>query len=130
MDKRIVVSLWAIGLVLAVAGSGSAGERSVLRPPTTLSGVLRNAAEGPIAGLGTFGSATSGGTSVNVKVDAASTGGQHIPGIAVGPNRDVYVVWTAPVGPSVFVTQTATKVFAGMAEAVAFFKTEYAPAGT
>ncbi|MBE0536835.1 MAG: AAA family ATPase [Phycisphaerae bacterium] len=40
--------------------------------------------------------------------------------------KDAYVVWTAPAGPSVFVTQTATKVFSGMDEAVAFFKTEYA----
>ncbi len=44
--------------------------------------------------------------------------------------KDVYVVWTAPAGPSVFVTQTATKVFASMAEAVAFFKAEYAMAET
>jgi adenylate kinase len=44
--------------------------------------------------------------------------------------KDVYVVWTAPAGPSVFVTQTATRVFWTMAEAVEFFKAEYAMAET
>ncbi len=44
--------------------------------------------------------------------------------------KDVYVVWTAPAAPSVFVTQTATKVFSTMAEAAAFFKAEYAMAET
>ena len=94
MGKGIAVSLCAIGLVLAVTGSGSAGGRSALRPPTKLSSMLPLSARGFLPAAGTFGSATSGGTSVNVKVDPASTGGQHIPGIAVGPNRDVYVVWT------------------------------------
>ena len=36
--------------------------------------------------------------------------------------KEVYVIWTARQTPSVFVTQTATKVFASMAGAVAFFK--------
>jgi len=47
--------------------------------------------------------------------------------------KDVYVIWTPRANPSVFVTQTATKVFAGAAEAVEFFEKEFArpdPAAT
>jgi len=33
-----------------------------------------------------------------------------------------YVIWPAKQRPSVFVTQTATKVFAGINEAVEFFQ--------
>ncbi|UCC98285.1 MAG: AAA family ATPase [Phycisphaerales bacterium] len=36
--------------------------------------------------------------------------------------KDVYVIWTAKQSPSVFVTQTATRVFSHVAEAVDFFK--------
>jgi len=36
--------------------------------------------------------------------------------------KEVYVIWTAKQNPSVFVTQTATKVFSRLAEAVEFFK--------
>jgi adenylate kinase len=36
--------------------------------------------------------------------------------------KEVYVIWNAEQRPSVFVTQTATKVFANTDEAVAFFK--------
>ncbi len=36
--------------------------------------------------------------------------------------KEVYVIWTAKQNPSVFVTQTATKVFSGTDEAVDFFK--------
>ena len=36
--------------------------------------------------------------------------------------KDVYIIWTAKQSPSVFVTQTATKVFDGVAGAVDFFK--------
>ena len=36
--------------------------------------------------------------------------------------KEVYVIWTAKQNPSVFVTQTATKVFGDVAEAVEFFK--------
>jgi hypothetical protein len=36
--------------------------------------------------------------------------------------KEVYVIWTAKQTPSVFVTQTATKVFSNLTEAVAFFK--------
>jgi len=36
--------------------------------------------------------------------------------------KDVYVIWTAEQSPSVFVTQTATKVFGSVSEAVEFFK--------
>ncbi len=36
--------------------------------------------------------------------------------------KEVYVIWPARAGPSVFVTQTATKVFAGIDEAMKFFK--------
>ncbi|MCH7559711.1 MAG: hypothetical protein IIB56_19980, partial [Planctomycetes bacterium] len=36
--------------------------------------------------------------------------------------KEVYVIWTAKQNPSVFVTQTATKVFNNMADAVEFFK--------
>jgi len=40
--------------------------------------------------------------------------------------KEVYVIWTAKQRPSVFVTQTATKVFADSDSAVAFFeKKEY-----
>jgi len=35
--------------------------------------------------------------------------------------KDVYVIWPAPCDPSVFVTQTATKVFKGIDEATDFF---------
>jgi len=42
--------------------------------------------------------------------------------------KDVYVIWTAPHTPSVFVTQTATKVFARVEEAVEYFgKKGYVP---
>jgi len=37
--------------------------------------------------------------------------------------KEVYVIWAAKQTPSVFITQTATKVFADTAEAVEFFKT-------
>ena len=36
--------------------------------------------------------------------------------------RQVYVVWTPKVNPSVFVTQTATEVFADTQQAIDFFK--------
>jgi adenylate kinase len=36
--------------------------------------------------------------------------------------KEVYVIWTAKQAPSVFVTQTATKVFNTVAEAMEFFK--------
>jgi hypothetical protein len=36
--------------------------------------------------------------------------------------KEVYVIWTAKQRPSVFVTQTATKVFANTDNAVEFFK--------
>jgi hypothetical protein len=36
--------------------------------------------------------------------------------------KEVYVIWTAKQMPSVFVTQTATKVFNSLAEAVEFFR--------
>jgi adenylate kinase len=36
--------------------------------------------------------------------------------------KEVYVIWTAKQRPSVFITQTATKVFDSVAEAVTFFK--------
>jgi len=36
--------------------------------------------------------------------------------------KEVYVIWTAEQTPSVFVTQTATKVFGNVADAVDFFK--------
>jgi nucleoside 2-deoxyribosyltransferase len=39
--------------------------------------------------------------------------------------KEVYVIWTAKQNPSVFVTQTATKVFSRAAEAADFFKKEY-----
>ncbi|MDD5065152.1 MAG: AAA family ATPase [Phycisphaerae bacterium] len=36
--------------------------------------------------------------------------------------KEVYVIWPAKQAPSVFITQTATKVFNGMDEAATFFK--------
>jgi len=36
--------------------------------------------------------------------------------------KEVYVIWTAKQKPSVFITQTATKVFTGMDSTVQFFK--------
>jgi hypothetical protein len=36
--------------------------------------------------------------------------------------KEVYVIWTAKQNPSVFVTQTATKVFNNTAGAADFFK--------
>ncbi len=36
--------------------------------------------------------------------------------------KEVYVIWPARVSPSVFVTQTATKVFTSIDEAIQFFK--------
>ena len=36
--------------------------------------------------------------------------------------KEVYVIWTAKKSPSVFVTQTTTKIFANTEEAVKFFK--------
>ena len=41
--------------------------------------------------------------------------------------KEVYVIWTAKQAPSVFVTQTATRVFPGVAEAVSFFQASYSP---
>ena len=38
--------------------------------------------------------------------------------------KEVYVIWTAKQRPSVFITQTATKVFTDTPEAVEFFKTK------
>ena len=40
--------------------------------------------------------------------------------------KDVYVIWTPQADPSVFITQTATKVFAGTPEAMDFFGKEFA----
>lgn len=43
--------------------------------------------------------------------------------------RDVFVIWTPEVAPSPFVTETATKVFASVAEALKFFlENNYIPA--
>jgi adenylate kinase len=39
--------------------------------------------------------------------------------------KDVYVIWPARRDPSVFVTQTATKVFRGLDEAVRFFQCQF-----
>jgi hypothetical protein len=39
--------------------------------------------------------------------------------------KEVYVIWTARQSPSVFVTQTATRVFPGISEAIEFFKARY-----
>ena len=36
--------------------------------------------------------------------------------------KEVYVIWTSKQLPSVFVTQTATKVFANVHQAIEFFK--------
>jgi hypothetical protein len=36
--------------------------------------------------------------------------------------KEVYVIWTAKQSPSVFITQTATKVFDNTADAAEFFK--------
>ena len=36
--------------------------------------------------------------------------------------KEVYVIWTSKQAPSVFVTQTATKVFTDTENAVRFFK--------
>ena len=38
--------------------------------------------------------------------------------------KEVYVIWTARQSPSVFVTQTASEVFARISEATAFFENE------
>jgi hypothetical protein len=38
--------------------------------------------------------------------------------------KDVYVIWTAPSEPSVFVTQTATRVFKTADEAIDYFSQE------
>ncbi len=38
--------------------------------------------------------------------------------------KDVYVIWPSKQSPSVFVTQTATKVFSTQAEAIIFFEKE------
>ena len=36
--------------------------------------------------------------------------------------KEVYVIWTAESDPSVFITQTATKVFRDTATAIGFFR--------
>jgi adenylate kinase len=36
--------------------------------------------------------------------------------------KEVYVIWTAKQNPSVFVTQTATKLFKNLSEAMDFFR--------
>ncbi len=41
--------------------------------------------------------------------------------------KEVYVIWTARQAPSVFVTQTASKVFSSIDEAMKFFQTRYTP---
>ena len=43
--------------------------------------------------------------------------------------KEVYVIWTAKQRPSVFVTQTATKVFEGLDEAAEFFGEKYKQVG-
>jgi len=43
--------------------------------------------------------------------------------------KQVYVIWTAQQSPSVFVTQTATKVFETVTEAVGFFREKMAVRG-
>ena len=35
--------------------------------------------------------------------------------------RDVFVIWTARMAPSPFVTETATRLFSSVAEALKFF---------
>ncbi len=39
--------------------------------------------------------------------------------------KDVYVIWAAKQAPSVFVTQTATKVFSRIEEAITYFKERF-----
>jgi adenylate kinase len=39
--------------------------------------------------------------------------------------KEVYVIWTAKQAPSVFVTQTATRVFSSIAEAAEFLRKQY-----
>jgi len=39
--------------------------------------------------------------------------------------KEVYVIWTAEQNPSVFVTQTATKVFSTLSESITFFEMEF-----
>jgi hypothetical protein len=41
--------------------------------------------------------------------------------------KEVYVIWTARQAPSIFVTQTASKVFSSIDEAVQFFRNRYTP---
>ncbi|NLH40685.1 MAG: hypothetical protein GX448_02505, partial [Planctomycetes bacterium] len=41
--------------------------------------------------------------------------------------KEVYVIWTARQSPSVFVTQTANKVFANVQDAVKYLQMKYAP---
>ena len=42
--------------------------------------------------------------------------------------KDVFVIWTAETAPSPFVTQTATRVFRSLDEAVGFFlANDYVP---
>jgi len=41
--------------------------------------------------------------------------------------KEVYVIWTAKQAPSVFVTQTATRLFSSTIEAVEFFKSRQSP---
>jgi hypothetical protein len=38
--------------------------------------------------------------------------------------KEVYVIWASKQSPSVFVTQTATKIFSTLAEAAEFFTTK------
>ena len=40
--------------------------------------------------------------------------------------KEVYVIWTAQQNPSVFVTQTASRVFSGVEEAARFLRDKYA----
>ncbi len=42
-------------------------------------------------------------------------------------SKEVYVIWTARQAPSVFVTQTASKVFSSVDEAMTFFQSRYSP---
>ncbi|MHC4890150.1 MAG: hypothetical protein ACYTEO_11890, partial [Planctomycetota bacterium] len=53
---------------------------------------------------------------------AISSGGERELQHAHEAAKEVYVIWMAKQAPSVFVTQTATKVFGNLSRAVEFFK--------
>jgi len=71
---------------------------------------------------------------VSLVPELPGEGGKSIPGLSSGVERElqhawehtkeVYVVWKPRKSPSPFITETATKIFSSVPEAMAYFESK------